>query len=131
MTIFSNLSEEFQEGMAYLSIIGLIFLIKLAFSVVIDLTVGFKTYVLPFINNKNDDFVNMYGQWAVVTGCTQGIGKSYVEELAKKGMNLVLISRNQSKLECLEKQIKSNYKGIKIESNIFYEIFLIKIFRFI
>ena len=109
MTIFSNLSEEFQDGMAYLGIIGLIFLIKVAFSVVIDLTVGFKTYVLPLINNKNDDFVNMYGKWAVVTGCTQGIGKSYVEELARKGMNLVLISRNQSKLECLEKQIKSNY----------------------
>ena len=115
MTIFSHASDGVQDILAYLAIIGFIFLMKMTFSVIIDCTVGFKTYVLPMINNKTDDFVNMYGKWAVVTGCTQGIGKSYVEELARRGMNLVLISRNQSKLEYLEKQIKSNYKGNKIE----------------
>ena len=115
MSIFSNASEGLQDGMVYLAIVGLLFLIKIAFSLVYDVTVGFKTYVLPMINNETDDFVNMYGKWAVITGCTQGIGKSYVEELARRGMNLVLISRNQSKLEYLEKQIKSNYKGSKIE----------------
>jgi 17beta-estradiol 17-dehydrogenase / very-long-chain 3-oxoacyl-CoA reductase len=119
MTIFGHVSEGVQDGLAYLAIVGFIFLIKIAFTVAIDFIVGFKTYVLPMMNNKTDDFVNMYGKWAVVTGCTQGIGKSYVEELARRGMNLVLISRNQSKLEYLKKQLKSKYKGSKIESNIF------------
>ena len=104
MAIFSHASEGVQDGLAYFAIIGFIFLIKMAFSVVIDFTVGFKTYVFPMLSNKTDDFANMYGKWAVVTGCTQGIGKSYADELARRGMNLVLISRNQSKLEYLKKK---------------------------
>ena len=38
------------------------------------------------------------GVWAVVTGCTDGIGKAVALELASRGFNLVLISRNIEKL---------------------------------
>ena len=113
MTIFNTVPSAFQDGMACLAVIGFIFLVKITFSIFIDMVVGFRTYVLPMLNYRNDDFVNIYGKWAVVTGCTQGIGKSYVEELARRGMNLVLISRSQSKLEDLQKQIELNYKGSK------------------
>lgn len=34
----------------------------------------------------------------VVTGSTDGIGKEYARELAKRGLNIVLISRNIDKL---------------------------------
>ncbi|KAF4526433.1 hypothetical protein B566_EDAN015065 [Ephemera danica] len=34
----------------------------------------------------------------VVTGSTDGIGRAYAEELARRGINLVLISRNHDKL---------------------------------
>jgi 17beta-estradiol 17-dehydrogenase / very-long-chain 3-oxoacyl-CoA reductase len=51
-----------------------------------------------------------YGSWAVVTGCTDGIGKSYAEQLAKKGLNIVLISRNLEKLQKQSFQIKNIYK---------------------
>lgn len=42
-----------------------------------------------------------YGKnsWAVVTGATDGIGKGFAIELAKRGFNIVLISRTMSKLE--------------------------------
>ncbi|ETE62612.1 hypothetical protein L345_11630, partial [Ophiophagus hannah] len=36
---------------------------------------------------------------AIVTGATDGIGKVYAQELAKKGMKVVLISRSQEKLD--------------------------------
>ena len=39
-----------------------------------------------------------YGKWAVVTGCTDGIGKAYVDYLAAEGLNIVLISRSEDKL---------------------------------
>lgn len=38
--------------------------------------------------------VPSYGQWAVVTGATDGIGKAYAIEFAKKGMNVLIISRH-------------------------------------
>ncbi|RZF36738.1 hypothetical protein LSTR_LSTR005051 [Laodelphax striatellus] len=54
--------------------------------------------------------VTKAGSWAVITGCTDGIGKSFAFELAKKGMNVVLISRSQEKLEDLAKELTSRYQ---------------------
>jgi len=34
----------------------------------------------------------------VVTGATDGIGKQYAIELAKRGMNICLIARSETKL---------------------------------
>lgn len=50
------------------------------------------------------------GSWAVVTGATDGIGKALAKQLAKKGLNIVLISRTQAKLDAVQKEIeqKSN-----------------------
>uniref|UniRef100_A0A2K6N699 Very-long-chain 3-oxoacyl-CoA reductase n=1 Tax=Rhinopithecus bieti TaxID=61621 RepID=A0A2K6N699_RHIBE len=48
------------------------------------------------------------GEWAVVTGGTDGIGKSYAEELAKRGMKVVLISRSQDKLDQVSSEIMNN-----------------------
>uniref|UniRef100_A0A673U574 Very-long-chain 3-oxoacyl-CoA reductase n=1 Tax=Suricata suricatta TaxID=37032 RepID=A0A673U574_SURSU len=48
------------------------------------------------------------GEWAVVTGSTDGIGKSYAEELAKHGMKIVLISRSQDKLNQVSSEIMNN-----------------------
>ncbi|KAM4722530.1 very-long-chain 3-oxoacyl-CoA reductase [Rhinophrynus dorsalis] len=50
------------------------------------------------------------GRWAVVTGATDGIGKAYAEELARRGMNIVLISRSPEKLEEVAKGIKEKFK---------------------
>eukprot|EP01128_Nolandella_sp_AFSM9_P010542 TRINITY_DN7308_c0_g1_i2.p1 TRINITY_DN7308_c0_g1~~TRINITY_DN7308_c0_g1_i2.p1 ORF type:complete len:203 (+),score=44.21 TRINITY_DN7308_c0_g1_i2:242-850(+) len=43
--------------------------------------------------------------YAVITGCTDGIGKEFALQLAKKGFNLILLSRTQSKLEALRTEI--------------------------
>ena len=53
---------------------------------------------------------NSIDKWAMITGCTSGIGKSFSEELANIGFNVVLISRNLSKLEIQAKEIESKYK---------------------
>ncbi|XP_063294258.1 very-long-chain 3-oxoacyl-CoA reductase isoform X1 [Pelobates fuscus] len=49
------------------------------------------------------------GKWAVVTGATDGIGKAYAEELARRGMSIVLISRSPEKLEDVAKQIREKF----------------------
>lgn len=45
----------------------------------------------------------------VVTGATDGIGKAYCEHLAKLGLNIVLISRTQSKLDDVAKELGRFY----------------------
>lgn len=47
------------------------------------------------------------GAWAVVTGASDGIGRVYALELAKRGFNILLISRTRSKLEEVAKEVKS------------------------
>ena len=42
---------------------------------------------------------------AVVTGSSDGIGKAYARELAKQGLNIVLLSRTQSKLDAVASEI--------------------------
>ncbi|XP_017056566.1 hydroxysteroid dehydrogenase-like protein 1 isoform X1 [Drosophila ficusphila] len=54
--------------------------------------------------------VEKFGQWAVVTGATDGIGKEYARELARQGLNLVLISRTKEKLIAVTNEIESQYK---------------------
>jgi len=51
-----------------------------------------------------------FGDWAVVTGCTDGIGLAMAEELAKRGMDLVLVSRTQSKLVDLAEALEPKYR---------------------
>nr|XP_060620483.1 very-long-chain 3-oxoacyl-CoA reductase [Anolis sagrei ordinatus] len=50
------------------------------------------------------------GAWAVVTGATDGIGKAYTEELAKRGLKVVLISRSQEKLNQVASDIRDKFK---------------------
>uniref|UniRef100_A0A8I5R8M5 Inactive hydroxysteroid dehydrogenase-like protein 1 n=1 Tax=Papio anubis TaxID=9555 RepID=A0A8I5R8M5_PAPAN len=43
-------------------------------------------------------------------GATDGIGKAYAEELASRGLNIILISRNEEKLQVVAKDIADTYK---------------------
>eukprot|EP00911_Craspedida_sp_UC1_P002466 UC1_evm1s1835 len=67
-------------------------------------------YLRPSKNLKK------YGTWAVVTGATDGIGKGYAKELARKGLNLLLISRTQEKLDATKEEIGGKYVGIEIRT---------------
>ena len=103
----------FNEWRNTLAVFGLMYLLKILFAIFIDLKRLIKTYILPNIGFASTNFKHKYGKWAVVTGCTQGIGLSYVEELAKRGMSIVLISRNQEKLEEQARKVKQKFQGIR------------------
>lgn len=49
-------------------------------------------------------------KWALVTGCTSGIGKAFAKLLSAKGFSLVLVSRNEEKLKVLSEELKQEYK---------------------
>ncbi len=52
------------------------------------------------------------GSWAVVTGSTDGIGKAIAIELASRGFNIALISRNAEKLKNTAAEIREKYKDV-------------------
>lgn len=61
----------------------------------------------------NLDVQKCGGKWALVTGSTDGIGKAYAFNLAKRGLNVVLVSRSPYKLQNVAAEIEEKYSGIK------------------
>ncbi|EGC36080.1 hypothetical protein DICPUDRAFT_78235 [Dictyostelium purpureum] len=53
--------------------------------------------------------IKKYGSWVVVTGATDGIGKAYCHQFAKKGLNICLVSRSQEKLNLVASEIENKY----------------------
>uniref|UniRef100_A0A0D9XRP2 Very-long-chain 3-oxoacyl-CoA reductase n=1 Tax=Leersia perrieri TaxID=77586 RepID=A0A0D9XRP2_9ORYZ len=54
------------------------------------------------------DLSRRHGEWAVVTGATDGIGRALAIELARRGHNLVLVGRNPTKLAAVSAQIRAS-----------------------
>jgi uncharacterized protein len=51
-----------------------------------------------------------YGDWALVTGATSGIGAEIARQLAAQGINIVLIARNKKALKEHSDQLKKLHK---------------------
>ncbi len=56
------------------------------------------------------DFKRKYGQWVLITGASDGIGRAFAERLAAKGLDLVLVARRESVLEALADTLKAQYR---------------------
>lgn len=52
---------------------------------------------------------NKYGEWALITGGSTGIGFAFAQQLAANGYNLVLVARNQGRLNEAQAQIQAKY----------------------
>lgn len=55
---------------------------------------------------------NRYGKgsYAVISACTDGIGKGFAMELASHGFNLVMLVRNGEKARAVEAEIRKNVR---------------------
>ncbi|KAL0539085.1 hypothetical protein IC582_023262 [Cucumis melo] len=56
-----------------------------------------------------------YGSWGIVTGATDGIGKSFAYQLARAGLNLILVSRSSTKLKAVSEDIQSEFPDTKVK----------------
>ncbi|TRY89886.1 hypothetical protein DNTS_034220 [Danionella cerebrum] len=59
------------------------------------------------------DLSQQFGQWAVICGVSEVIAKAYAEELARKGISLILISNNFSDVSDTAKAISDIY-GVQV-----------------
>lgn len=83
--------------------LGYILLLKLIF----DILAALWSLVRP-------SKVRSFGKWAVVTGATDGIGLAFCHEFAANGLNVVLISRTQSKLDASAQEIKKANPNVEV-----------------
>lgn len=90
--------------------VGLITTAYLSYQV---LRVLLSIFVLP---GKSLSSFGPKGSYAFISGASDGIGKEFAIQLAKKGYNLILVSRTASKLDAVSSQIKSSSPNIKIET---------------
>ena len=73
------------------------------------------TWIYETLLMSSIDLAKYKGQWAVVTGATDGIGKAFAFALAKKGVNVVLISRTQAKLDAVAAEIREKH-GVEVKT---------------
>lgn len=53
--------------------------------------------------------------YAVVTGATGGLGLGYAQEFARRGINVLLVSRTESKLKACQADLKKKYPGVEVD----------------
>ena len=58
--------------------------------------------------NKTD-FAARYGPWAIVAGASEGLGAAYAEELASRGLNLILVARRSELLQSIAYQLSEKH----------------------
>ncbi len=52
------------------------------------------------------NYKEKYGEYALITGGSSGIGKAIASELAHKGLNLILVARREEELQQAAQEIK-------------------------
>lgn len=68
-----------------------------------------------FLYSNKAILLPLYGPWACITGATDGIGKEISMQLAMKGFNIVIISRDMEKLENTAKEIKEKAPASQVK----------------
>lgn len=57
----------------------------------------------------NDQWKERYGEWALVTGASSGIGEEFVHQLAEKGMNIILVARHVDWMNDIAAGVREKY----------------------
>lgn len=56
------------------------------------------------------DFLMRYGQWGLVAGAAEGIGAAFCGDLARKGMNVIMVDVKAIEMESLAKRLETTFK---------------------
>ncbi|KAL0234406.1 hypothetical protein PCE1_001442 [Barthelona sp. PCE] len=71
------------------------------------------SYVFPILLSKTRAVTNLnqrYGKcWALVTGGSSGIGRAIVRKVASQGINIVIVARDQMKMDLIAQEIRIKY----------------------
>jgi uncharacterized protein len=65
--------------------------------------------------SRSLDFSARYGAWALVAGGSEGLGAAFAEELAARGLHLVLCARRSGPLESTAARLRSSH-GVQVKT---------------
>lgn len=68
---------------------------------------------MALTKKKKNHLQTTYGDWALVTGASSGIGREIAKVLASAGLNLIINARNENELDSLGDTWKKQY-GIEV-----------------
>lgn len=84
------------------------------------LTISMVAYLFPMIylsvvqRRKRRDFREEYGEWALVTGASSGIGRAISDKLLKQNVNVVLVALDDSLLKSTVRDFRKRYQRPEI-----------------
>lgn len=67
---------------------------------------------------KDLNYKQRYGEWALVTGAAEGIGATYCDRLGGMGMSLILFDINADALQQTEQKLSDKYPHISIRARV-------------
>ena len=75
--------------------------VAVGFLKMLSITYSIGIFIIHHLFTRGHDMITRYGKgtWAIVTGSSDGIGAEYAKLLARKGFNVCLVSRTESKLK--------------------------------
>jgi len=107
-SVFSKLIQKSSKIQASLAIFGAIILLRHSFNAI--------KFIYQWSIRPGFDLYQRYGGgYAVITGGTDGIRLAYCYELAKRGFNLLIISRSHKKLENKRNEIRNLFPNIDVQ----------------
>jgi len=90
-----------------------------------QLRTPYKLIKIRYFSGTRPTLKERFGDWAAVTGASDGIGKEYAKELARQNINVVLIARTEEKLQAVAKEIGKSrcgeIKNVRILPNTTYQ----------
>ncbi|KAK7830307.1 hypothetical protein U0070_018815 [Myodes glareolus] len=95
--------------MEALALVGAWYTARKSITVICDFYSLIRLHFIPRLGSR-PDLIKQYGRWAVISGATDGIGKAYAEELASRGLNMILIGQEEEKLQAVAKHIADTYR---------------------
>ncbi|XP_063801814.1 inactive hydroxysteroid dehydrogenase-like protein 1 isoform X2 [Pseudophryne corroboree] len=106
--LYREVARSCHNNVELLAVVGALYTAKKGLGILYECYSVFRLHITPHLLSRSD-LVQRYGEWAVVTGATDSIGRAYAEELANCGVNILLICRDGEQLRSLSEAIAEAY----------------------